>query len=151
NPPSFSQWREWCRRDRIEDIKNKEGILQHFVLMRSRVGVSLTDNALYINDPELSASVLQWRKGTSALTRGRAEHLCKCGQRYNKGHINRCNLFRDFNVLNEGDWVQWREDLEEIFKDGPHTGHYTILDTLLNNKDYTRFNQCLMHLKENLA
>ena len=84
-----------------------------------------------------------------------AQRKCKCGEPYNRKHINQCNLLSSDPKYSEAkdsdEFTEHLERVKKLFKDVKklitESVHYTVLDFALDVMDYELFNHCFGLLK----
>lgn len=148
--PTFKNWYRTRLKDKIYEEK---GVLHKYVLDKARKSSTAPDSLLYIDNQELRRSAIDWRRNRT-FTRLKC---FVCSENFSRGHFERCGITtmllghgptgQDFDNWNEEEQLMRRNSLEQHWN---YEGHYTLLDSLLNSKQYTKFRTAIDWLDSKL-
>ena len=103
------------------------------------------DAFLMESDPIIKYALL-WRSNRSFMVR-----TCPiCSFKFNRAHLERCDIYNlinvDFEKIKNG--KDFKRDINLLQKNiGFDSSNYTILDFYLNNREYDRFQDTYVRLK----
>jgi hypothetical protein len=161
DPPSIQTF---LRNKTIEEQRRQhpQNNTLRYVMDKARQGAaSKMDACLSIRDEETRKRAILWRLNslfTSAVCPGFTNEAY-CGAQWTRGHLDRCQLLQDFEGITdthreryEAEKLRLREEDLELWV-ATHradiTSHlnYNIIDSLLNNKQWTLFKDFTRHLE----
>ena len=146
-------FQDFMKKRRHERLNSAPGILQHYIMPRSRKDGIGVDQTLYHNNDDERKLMLDWRRNL-LFTR----KTCPvCNVSLNRGHINDCLIFEDLppDLIQEDDTGSKLDDQQQLLEDSmqqrfQYNGHYNILDTLLNNGKLQEFIKIVKIIQEKL-
>ena len=147
NGPRRLSWRTWWRREWMARNKECDGILQHFILSRSRTR-ALVDKALS-ETLQTAIRAVKWRSNR-LFSRSKCP---VCLELFTHAHLTRCNLLSRLDPKHSLtlEHERFKKDLEQIAQEldqkRVYSFHYTPLDFYLNERDFDHFNDAIDSLK----
>jgi hypothetical protein len=135
-------FKSWMKRRLKVRIWKQVGVMQKYILDRSRPKELACDGVLFIQDDEVRSVALKWRR--NQLYTKRKCFVCK--NVFNRAHLVKCDYWSkvplELKLFVHYD--QWLVDQQELTACNDknyweYKGHYTILDCMLNSQDYKAF------------
>ena len=146
SPAGRSSWKTFCRYYTTIQTHSAPGVLQHFIRPRARIN-GLLDSCLTL-EPEQRDAAIRWRCNTLFTRR-----LCPdCQAPFNRAHLHRCDII-PAKFRNRMDDARFIKDTSHIRQELDKKSHgngqftYTVLDYLLNNREYRQFSQLVDYLE----
>jgi hypothetical protein len=134
----------WIKIQKMEDLKAQPGKLHQYIFNRCKTRAK-ADAFLMESDPIIKYALL-WRSNRSFMVR-----TCPiCSFKFNRAHLERCDIYNlinvDFEKIKNG--KDFKRDINLLQKNiGFDSSNYTILDFYLNNREYDRFQDTYVRLK----
>ncbi|KAJ3280720.1 hypothetical protein HK104_000454 [Borealophlyctis nickersoniae] len=112
-------------------------VLANYITKSARRGRLGADESLFAEPKALSRAAVNWR-----LNRLPPRKPCPvCGEPFNRGHINACNLFQDDPAYARYAPISARHR-HQLVASGRRPDSYNILDAMLNRGDRDAFRRC---------
>jgi hypothetical protein len=143
-----NSWKTFSKNKTQDSTLKKPGVLQHYVRKRCRLNGHL--DSLFSLPTRFISKALSWRSNKLFTRR-----LCPvCLSQFTRKHLRTCSLLPS-SLTQQYDSKQFIKDVEEIAQELENKKHktefeYTLLDFLLNEKDYENFEKIVQELDEKL-
>ena len=119
-------------------------LLPGYIAFSCRHPVSGVDALLALQDNKLYRQALAWRRNVVAVHR-----TCPtCLSKFNRSHVHGCHLLDDGPEISQLLLTAYAGDERTVHFT---QRHFTILDFLLNEKQYALFDACIVHIKNKLS
>jgi hypothetical protein len=131
-----TKWRSFMQQYRwTEYRKQPSTILEHYITDSART-TSGYDAILNEPDPDRLFSLIRWRRNNHF-----ARANCKCGFRFDRGHLNRCDLISLSDDEDQEYFILEQAAIHDSINRKNHQlhGQYTIFDFLLNRGAFDSF------------
>lgn len=126
---------------------NIKSALVCYTLPSSVTTKTKTDAVFRIKDSQTRFNAIRWRRNKVGYAdrvydpdkKVKCSHCQVCRTRWNRNHVMSCPIVGQHQSISGTQWNQFQRERTLSRTKYPHAKHYTILDSLLNNSEFSTF------------